>query len=70
MPGLLHAPEGSLNSYKLFYAFAAELVGTLVFSLYGSATTLNGKLSLYVLDTSHRHRHTTSLNSIYSKKPV
>ncbi len=42
MPGLLQTPGGSLRSYKIAYAFLAELVGTMIFSLYGSATTLSG----------------------------
>ena len=47
MPGLLKTPEGSLQSYKVAYALAAELVGTLVFSLYGSAAAMNGKVWRY-----------------------
>ena len=44
MPGLLQTPGGSLRSYKIAYAFLAEMIGTMIFSLYGSATTLSGSL--------------------------
>ena len=46
MPGLLQTPGGSLRSYKTAYAFLAEMVGTMIFSLYGSATTLSGAETL------------------------
>lgn len=42
MPGLLQVPDDNLKSWKLVYALLAECVGTLIFSLYGSATTLSG----------------------------
>lgn len=42
MPGLLQTPQESLQSFKVAFALAAELVGTLIFSLFGSAATING----------------------------
>lgn len=37
MPGLLQSNEGGLASLKFVAAFFAELIGVLIFTLYGSA---------------------------------
>lgn len=43
MPGLLQSNEGGLASLKFVAAFFAELIGVLLFTLYGSAVaTPNG----------------------------
>ena len=56
MPGLLQSNESGLASLKFVAAFFAELIGVLIFTLYGSAVgTPNGPwgngITLAVLGT-------------------
>ena len=39
MPGLLQSNESGLASLKFVAAFFAELIGVLIFTLYGSAVS-------------------------------